>query len=288
MTSEKAVGYIGLGNIGKPSAAHLFKLDRPVVVFDLVEAAVAEMVELGARAASDLADIAASCDHIGICVRDGVQVESLLYGEAGLLAHAAPGTVIAIHSTVEQAEIEKWAADGAAHGVLVIDAPITGGSHGAEAAKLCYMVGADDETLARVTPIFETSAERIVHAGGVGTGIILKLCNNMMQYVEFTAMAEAAKMAEQCGLSVDLLREVGKSNGVVNEQMYMFAAGRKILAQGATEEMMQYFDAMGRLARKDLDCAIKTASAKGVVMPQANELREIIEDVFLGRGDYQP
>ena len=101
MTSEKAVGYIGLGNIGKPSAAHLFKLDRPVVVFDLVEAAVAEMVELGARAASDLADIAASCDHIGICVRDGAQVESLLYGDAGLLAHAAPSTVIAIHSTVD-------------------------------------------------------------------------------------------------------------------------------------------------------------------------------------------
>ncbi len=77
------------------------------------------------------------------------------------------------------------------------------------------------QQLEQGSPVFQTSAEKIVHAGPIGSGIALKLCNNFIQYTEFVAMAEALRLAESCGLSVEVLRAVGLCNGVVNEQMFI-------------------------------------------------------------------
>ena len=195
MTEKISVGYIGLGNIGKPSAKHLIGDTYNAHVYDVYQPAVDELVELGATGCTSPAELAGSCVHIGICVRDDSQVEKLLYGEpgpqgsgllgSGLLDNAAPGTIIAIHSTVTQAGILKWAADAEARQIRLIDAPITGGASGAEAGTLCYMVGGEKATVAAATPVFETSADKVVHAGELGTGIILKLCNNLITYAPF-------------------------------------------------------------------------------------------------------
>ena len=135
----------------------------------------------------------------------------------------------------------------------------------------------------------QTSAEKVVHAGELGSGIALKLCNNFIQYTEFVAMAEATRLAEACGLSVDVLREVGLSNGVVNEQMHMFVAGRNGMARTSSErDMEQFFGAMGALGRKDLQCALDTASDNGVALPTAEYVRDRIEDVFLARDESRP
>ena len=102
-------------------------------------------------------------------------------------------------------------------------------------------------------------------------------------------MAEATRLAEACGLSVDVLRAAGLSNGVVNEQMHMFVSGRNSLAKTCSEDDMdQFFGAMGRLGRKDLECALATAADKEVVMPTAEYIRDRIEDVFLARDESRP
>ena len=289
MSSKTRVGYICLGDIGKPCARRLICDAFDAHVYDMCQPAVDELVAEGAIGCTSVAELAAACQHIGICVRDDEQVESLLYGDDGILNTASAGTLIAIHSTVTQSSLLKWAADAAQAGLSLIDAPITGGAHRAADGTLCYMVGGTEQELAAASPVFQTSGEKIVHAGPLGSGIALKLCNNFIQYTEFVAMAEASRMAEACGLSVDVLRDVGLSNGVVNEQMHMFVAGRNSLAASCSEEEMdQFFGAMGRLGRKDLECALTTAAEKGVVMPTAEYIRDRIEDVFLAKDESRP
>lgn len=284
MNDRLKVGYIGLGNIGKPSAKHLLCDAFQTHVYDVVQAAVGELVALGAVGCASPAELAQACSHIGVCVRDDTQVESLLYGEGGLLANAAPGTVIAIHSTVTQAALMKWAADAAAVDLQLIDAPITGGAQGAAAGTLCYMVGGDDDTFSRVTPVFETSAAKVVHAGELGTGIVLKLCNNLITYAEFMAMSEATRLAEAAGLSADILREVGESNGVINESMHQFISNRNALAKSCTEQQMdEIFGPFGRLGEKDLDCALASAELLGVELPATQSLRKSVLALFLNK-----
>ena len=165
MTDKQNVGFIGLGNIGKPMAKHLISDQYQLYAYDVFAPAIEELVELGAIAANNPADLASHCDYIGICVRDNNDVESLLYSDDGLLQTAKPGSYIAIHSTVTRDGLMKWAEDAANRDIILFDAPITGGAMGAEAATLCYMVGGDSATVARCTPIFETSASKVIHAG---------------------------------------------------------------------------------------------------------------------------
>jgi 3-hydroxyisobutyrate dehydrogenase len=286
MSAKINVGYIGLGNIGKPSAQHLIGDAFNAHVYDVYAPAVEEMVAAGAVGCASVAELARTCSHIGICVRDDAQVEGLLQGEEGIFANAAPGTLVAVHSTVTQANLLQWSQQAADKGLDLIDAPITGGAHRAVEGTLCYMVGGSEEQLKRGSPVFETSAEKVVHAGPIGSGIALKLCNNFIQYTEFVAMAEAARLADACGLSVDVLRDVGLSNGVVNEQMHMFVSGRNGLSKTCSaEEMEQIFGVMGRLGRKDLECALTTAADMNVVMPTAQYICDRIEDVFLAKDE---
>ena len=280
---KRNIGFIGLGNIGKPIAKHLIQDGFQLYAYDVFPEAVKELVELGA-VASTLEQMAADCDYIGVCVRDDKDIESLFYGEQGLLALAREDSIIAIHSTVTQAGLLEWARQAATKAVTIIDAPITGGANGAEAGTLCYMVGGDESSLEACRPIFETSADKIVHAGALGTGIALKLCNNLITYAEFTAMSEATRLAEAAGLSADVLREVGKSNGVINEQMHMMISNRNALAAGCSEQQMdEIFGPFGRLGRKDLECAIETAAQLDVTMPATELVRDMIEDVFLNK-----
>jgi len=289
MSGKTNVGYIGLGNIGKPSALRLVGDAFSAHVYDVYAPAVEELVAAGAVGCASVAELASACTHIGICVRDDAQVEALLKGDDGIFAHAAKGTLIAIHSTVTQAGLLRWAQEATALGLKLIDAPITGGADRAAAGTLCYMVGCSAEDLALCSPVFKTSAEKIVHAGGIGSGIALKLCNNFIQYAEFVAMAEALRLAESCGLKAEVLREVGMSNGVVNPQMFQFATGRNaVLIPSKDPGIIGYFTAMGELACKDLDCAISTAAEKGVVMPTCQFVRDRILDVFLGRDESAP
>jgi len=287
--SKVNVGYIGLGNIGKPSALQLIGDQFNAHVFDVYAPAVQELVDAGAVGCATVAELASSCEQIGICVRDDEQVESLLFGDEGILAHANDGTRVTVHSTVTQARLLEWAAEAEKVGVRLIDAPISGGAHGAAAGTLCYMVGGSDADLAAVTPVFRTSGDSIVHAGPLGAGIALKLCNNFIQYAELVAMAEATRLGESCGLSPEVLREVGKSNGVTSENMYKFIVGRnEYVRNGSPEQGTQYFGAMGALGVKDLECALRSANENGVSMPTAEFLKDRIERVFLGLDESRP
>ena len=284
MSGRKNIGYIGLGNIGKPCARRLIGDRFLPYVYDIATAPVKELAVAGAVGCASVGELARNCGHIGICVRDEQQVESLLYGEDGVFAQVAAGTILAIHSTVARDAILKWAADARKHGIRLVDAGISGGAQGAQAGTLVYMVGGDEGAVAQATPVFETSGEHIIHAGPVGTGMVLKLCNNLIQYMGFLAMSEATRLAEACGLSADVLYTAGRPNGVVNENMHRFVSGRNALAANCTAEQMEdIFGPFGKLGEKDLDCALACAREAGVELPASAGLRRTIYDLFLNR-----
>ena len=282
--TTKYAGFIGLGNIGQPMAQHLNASDFPLMVFDHFPEAMANLVEAGAKAASNTAEIAQNCNYIGLCVRDDNDVNDLLYGDQGILENSTAGTLIAIHSTVTQASLLRWASDAAAKDIHLIDAPMTGGANGAEAGTLCYMIGGESAQVEQCRPYLNTSAAKIIHAGNLGAGIALKLCNNLITYSQFTAMSEATRLAEACGLSAEVLREVGKENGVINEQMYMFISNRNALAANGDQATIdKYMGPMGLLGEKDLNCALTTAADLQLSLPATEVIRDMIHDVFIAK-----
>ena len=284
MTNTMNVGYIGLGNIGKPSARHLICEDYRAHVFDVLPEAMEELVAAGATGCASVAELAAACVHIGICVRDGAQVQSLLYGAAGIFDNAAAGTIVAVHSTVSRDQILQWAADAAAQGIKLIDAGISGGARGAGAGSLVYMVGGDENTVERARPVFMRSADKVIHAGEPGAGMVLKLCNNLVTYLQFQAMSEAARLARAGGIDIDLLREVGRTNGVVNEQMHAFISGRNAMAAaGSEEDMAAMFGPFGKLGEKDLQCALQCAQQMHVELPFTAALQARVYDMFVNK-----
>lgn len=276
-----SIGFIGLGNIGKPMARQLLKLGEDLWVHDVSAAPVADLAALGAHAGAGARELAARCRIIGLCVRDETEVGHLLHGADGLLALMGKDTVIVVHSTVSRSAVLGWAAAARARGLHLIDAPITGGAGGAEAATLTYMVGGEPDILQRCRPLFMTSAQKIIHAGPTGAGILLKLCNNLMTYAAFAAIDEADRLARGGGLDPAVLAEVGRSNGVVTAQMEAFMANRGRLAAAGKPALCQVFAPFAALASKDLAAALASARELQRPLPVTERVAEVIEQVFL-------
>jgi len=244
---------------------------------------VAELVLQGALRAHAVTELARQCRIIGICVRDDMDVEKLLYGNDGLIAHAKADSVIAVHSTVTVDGLRRWASAASEKGIHVLDAPITGGASGAEAGTLCYMVGGSAALIERCRQVFTTSGSKIVHAGATGAGIAMKLCNNLMTYAAFAAIDEAARLARASGLSVESLIEVGRTNGVVTSQMEAFLTNRDRAAASGPEMLRKAFGPFAALARKDLAAALQSAERLKIALPTTERVHEVIENVFMGR-----
>lgn len=275
------VGFVGLGNIGRPMARRLVASGLATAVHDVSEEPVAELVREGAAAAGSPRQLAAAADVIGVCVRDDADVRAVAYGEEGLLAGAARGAVIALHSTILPSTVREVAAAAAARGVGVVDACITGGAANAAAGKLTYIVGGDPEHVERCRPVFETSAAKIVHTGPLGTGAATKLCNNLMTYLAWLSAYESLHLARAAGLSEKTLEEVTTANGNLTEPMRAFLGVHK-----APEETRRSsgFQAMLRgfttLAEKDLAVTLAFAREVGVALPGTALASQLMARVY--------
>jgi 3-hydroxyisobutyrate dehydrogenase-like beta-hydroxyacid dehydrogenase len=252
------VGFIGLGNIGLPMAKRLVAAGLPTTVYDVVPGRAAEAAS--ATPAASPREVAAASDVVGLCVRDDADVRAAMLGDAGVLAGAARGTIVAIHSTVQPATVIEVAALAAERGVGVVDACVTGGATGAAQGTLTVMAGGDAAQIDRARPFFDCFAKKVVHTGPLGTGCKMKLCNNLMTYLAWTAAYEAMLLARAAGLPQDKLEEVTGSNGNFTEPMRAFIALHK--APAATRES-DGFQALMRgfveIAEKDLAATLALA-----------------------------
>ena len=257
---------MGLGNIGKPMALCLARSGLDLVVFDLAPDPLEELAAAGATVAGSVAELAGRVDVVCVMVRDDGQVRSVLDEVLG--AAAGPLTFV-IHSTVgpdTPAELEALAAP---HGVAVLDAPVSGGWMGAGDGRLAIMVGGGGEAFALARPALEVMGEKIVHAGPIGAGTRFKLARNLVQYVSFTAVTEAQRLAEAAGLDLKALGDVIRHTDALTGGPGAIAHRETTAPLAADDFWRTVFEPMHGLAEKDLGFAIELAEGQGVEVPLA-------------------
>ena len=275
------VGFVGLGNIGLPMARNIADAGFALTVFDLNPAPLQQMAARGARVAASVTELGRACDCIGICVRDDDEVKQVLVGDVGLLYAAPPGTIVAIHSTIRPRTVLQLAAIAEEHGVHVLDVPITGGAHGAEARTLCYMAGGDAPLIERCRAVFESSASRIVLTGALGSGMATKLANNLMMYLGFVAAFEATRLAAGAGIAEETLTAVTQANGVMTQPMLAYLGLLKtISASQNSDALRQQLEKFTDLAEKDLAITLEYAAELGVALPATALCQQLMAQVY--------
>jgi 3-hydroxyisobutyrate dehydrogenase-like beta-hydroxyacid dehydrogenase len=200
------VGFVGLGNIGKPMALRLAAADGiDLVAYDISPEPLAELAAAGARTAPSVADLAREAEVICVMVRDDEQVREVL---ASIVGVAADGTVVVVHSTVGPHTPEHLAETAHRHGLRLVDAPVSGGAMGAADGTLAILVGGSEDAVAAARPVLEVMGSHVVHAGPIGAGTAMKIARNLMHFVAFTAATEAQRLAEAAGLDLIALGDV--------------------------------------------------------------------------------
>ena len=208
------IGFIGLGNMGGPMARNLLKAGHGLRAFDIVPANLETAVAAGAEAAKSPADAAAGVEIVITMLPAGEHVRSVYVGEGGVIAAAPKSALLIDSSTIDVETARAVSAAAAQAGLAMLDAPVSGGVGGAEAATLTFMVGGPDDAFARGQPVLQAMGKTIVHAGAAGNGQAAKICNNMILGVSMIAVSEAFLLAERLGLPAQKLFDISsKSSG---------------------------------------------------------------------------
>jgi 2-hydroxy-3-oxopropionate reductase len=203
-----SVGFIGIGTMGREMVRNLLKAGHVVRVFDVVEAAIADVVSEGAIGARNPADVARGCDIVVTMLPDTPHVEAVIYGEDGLLKSPPAGKLIVDMSTISPVAVRRIHADLQRAGVSFIDAPVSGGPLGARNAALSIMAGGEAEAFGKAEPFFTAMGTTITHVGASGAGQTVKLCNQLICGINIQAICEALALGRASGVDLDLLRRV--------------------------------------------------------------------------------
>lgn len=202
------IAFIGLGNMGGPMALNLHKAGHAVSAFDLSAAACDALRAQGVAIAASASAAVSGAEVVVSMLPASQHVESLYLGEGGLLAQIPSGTLVIDSSTIAAATSRKVAEAGAARGIAVIDAPVSGGTGGAIAGTLTFMVGGSEADLDRARPVLEKMGANIFHAGGPGAGQTAKICNNMLLGILMIGTSEAIALGVANGLDPKVLSEI--------------------------------------------------------------------------------
>ena len=261
-----AIGFIGLGNMGAPMAANLVRAGHQVTGFDLVPGAIDALAAKGGQAVASATEAAAAGDIVITMLPAGPQVRSVYLDESGVLASARRGALLIDCSTIDVETARAVAAAAKRAGFDMLDAPVSGGVAGAEAASLTVMVGGEAETFARAQPVLAAMGRTIVHAGPAGNGQAAKICNNMMLGVSMIAVCEAFSLAERLGLEAQTLFDISsKSSGQCWALTSYCPVPGPVPASPANRDYAPGFTAAMML--KDLRLAQQAAGANAAVTP---------------------
>jgi 3-hydroxyisobutyrate dehydrogenase len=208
------IGFIGLGNMGLPMAQNLVKAGHAVVGFDLSEYAAERLAAGGGARAASVGEACKDAEVVITMLPAGEQVRDVYLNAEGVLAAVAAGTLLIDSSTIDVETARQVADAAASKGLAIIDAPVSGGVSGAQAASLTFMVGGPDEAFQRARPLLEQMGKTIVHAGGAGNGQAAKICNNMILGASMIVVCEAFLLAEKLGLEAQKLYDIAsRSSG---------------------------------------------------------------------------
>jgi 3-hydroxyisobutyrate dehydrogenase len=208
------VAFIGLGNMGLPMALNLLKAGYSVTGFDLVQSQIDAFAGAGGLPEKSAALAVIDADIVISMLPASRHVESLYLGDAGILAHANPRALLIDCSTISPKVAQDVAKTAKVKGFAMIDAPVSGGTAGAQAATLTFMVGGDAKDLERARPLLEKMGKNIFHAGASGSGQTVKVCNNMLLGIQMLGTSEALRLGIANGMDPKILSDImTKSSG---------------------------------------------------------------------------
>ena len=258
MHGDGPLGFIGTGTIGNPMAQRLLAAGHSLIVHDARRAAVEDLIAAGASWAASPSAVAAQCRIVFSSLPGPREVEAVALGANGLLAGARAGDVHVDLSTSSLAAVKALAAAEARAGVALVDAPVSGGAHGARQGTLSVMASGERSAFERVEPLFAAFAKRTFYLGESGAGTLAKLVNNQIFLCAGLLLQEGFVLAAKAGLeAAPLLEVVRASSGAAY-------AGLADLTFARTFD--QAFFQLA-LAEKDISLALASAEALGVPMP---------------------
>ena len=265
-TSSVSIGFVGAGNMGRPMIDHLQRVGHRLTVFarrpEVIDALRAQDVTVVATPAQ----AAAAVEFVFVNVTNTADVEAVLFGADGVAEGARPGTVVIDHSTISPVATRGFAQRLAERGIEHLDAPVSGGVAGAQAATLAIMVGGKVEVLERARPLLAVLGKSIVHVGDHGAGQVTKLCNQIVQVVNIEGIAEAMLLARAQGVALDRVLSALQAG----------FAGSKMLDLMGPKMVARDFAAgiEARLHDKDFGLAAEEAEALHLTLPAVSAVRE--------------
>jgi len=266
------VGFIGLGSQGGPMARAIVDGGHDTTLWARRPASLEPYADTTAKVAGSPAELGAVSDLVCLCVVGDADVEEVLGGDNGVLAGLAEGGIVAIHSTVHPDTCRRLAETAAAKGVSVIDAPVSGGAPAVENKRLLMMVGGHPDVIERCRPVFETYANPVVHLGGLGSGQVTKLLNNLLFTANLANAKTALDLGEALGLNASSLGDVltrGSGNSSALGSIAKMGGSLDVITQVA-----------GALLQKDarlvVDIAEKSGASPGAVLDAADAALTIL------------
>src|ERR1700694_4332666 len=277
------IGFIGLGNMGLPMAQNLLKAGHQVEGVDINAGAVDKFKSAGGTSAEFAKVAAARADVVITMLPSGKEVREVYLGPNGIIENANAGTLLIDCSTIDVETARTVAAAAEKKGLLMLDAPVSGGVGGATAGTLTFMVGGSAQAFTRAESILQKMGKTIVHAGGAGTGQAAKICNNMILGVSMIAVSEGFVLAEKRGLDHQKLFDISsKSSGQCWSMTSYCPVPGPVPASPANRDYQAGFTAAMML--KDLKLAQEAAKSAGAKTPLGAEAAGIY-DRYVGAGE---
>ena len=264
------IGFVGLGNMGGPMAGNLVQAGHSVKVFDLVPELVSGVD--GAQGCVSAVDAATDVDVLISMLPAGHHVRAVYLGaeqNPGLLDNLSTDTLVIDCSTIDSASAQVVAAAAAEKGISMLDAPVSGGTAGAQNATLTFIVGGDADALEQARPILSSMGANIFHAGGAGAGQIAKICNNMLLAVLMAGTAEALALGVENGLDPGVLSEIMKVSSGGNWALNVYNPYPGVM-DGVPASRGYEGGFLVDLMRKDLGLALATAQQTGSPIPMGS------------------
>ena len=262
------LGFIGLGNLGRPLAASLLRAGFPLTVHDSDEATARELVAAGAAWAASPQEVGAVSDTVFTCLPSPSVVDAVVAGERGLFAGLAPGGTWIDSSTNDRHELLRLAALAEARGVACLEAPVTGGVHLAAAGQITVLVGGAPDVYAAHLPAFEAIGGRVFYIGPLGSASVIKVITNMLAFIHLVAAGEALMLARRGGLDLAQSFEVIKASSGTS---FVHETESQVILNGSYDIGFTL-----DLACKDLRFAHELGSELGVPL----ELGGLVEQIF--------
>jgi 2-hydroxy-3-oxopropionate reductase len=277
----KKIGFIGLGIMGKPMSKNLLKAGYPLVVYDIVAAAVDEVVQAGAEKGASPRDVAAKADVIITMLPNSPQVKEVVLGKDGVMETMRPGSILIDMSSIAPLVSREVAARLAEKKIRMLDAPVSGGEPKAIDGTLSIMVGGNQADFDEFLPTMKTMGASIVLCGEIGAGNVTKLANQIVVAANIAAVSEALVLATKAGVNPDLVFQAIRGG----------LAGSTVMNAKAPMMMDRNFKPGFRinLHIKDLNNVLDTAKEVAAPTPLTDEVIKMmlsLRDEGMGDADH--